>query len=523
MRRSPSFYWILSIVFLASLVPMAVLLVGSYYRAIRRSQTWLEAEIDRSIRRTNSLLETADTLLSRIAADTDGGSNPETFKFIRRYVYDDPRFREVGIIDQRGFLVLSSLGPVNPPIEIPAKYRADPKQTSMQILGPFKTALMKEKSLILSLPTQGQGEVNLLVDPAVLTYFLDDIELGPKGFIAFVKPDGRLIGGAGSLPIEAPTLKPIRAASTLRVGRSTRHPDVKIVGEIPLAWVLRYWQRDLIMGVPFALLCGGVLISLFIWSARRIYGIENDIRVGLKNHEFVVYYQPIIDLHTQQCIGSEALVRWQHPNLGFIPPDSFIPIAEQTGLIRELSEWVIQQVIQDQADLQGESCQYVSINLSPTLLDSQDLLDHVTRILAKTAFPAQRILFEVTETKLVEAAHSKHLGGFRHLGIRLALDDFGTGYSSLGYLDKFEFDCLKIDRCFVQRIQSPEIGHPIVDSLIGLGQSLGLELVAEGVETEEQCSYLQEAGVRYVQGWLFAKAMPLSDFKQFLQQHPSPP
>lgn len=506
---------------------MAVVLVGSYYRSIRRSQEWLESEMDRSIRRTNSLLETADTLLNRIAADTNGQSSLEAFKLIRRYVYDDPRFREVGIIDEQGFLVLSSLGAVDPPIPIPAKHRADPRRPSMQILGPVKTALMKEKSLILSLPTREQGEVNLLVDPGVLTYFLDDIELGPEGFIAFVKPDGQLIGGAGALPIAAPTLKPIQTASsdssTLRVVRSTQHHDLKIVGEIPLRWALRYWQRDLIMTVPLALMCGGLLLSLFIWSARRIYGIENDIRVGLKNHEFVVYYQPIIDLQTQECIGSEALLRWQHPNLGLVPPDTFIPIAEQTGVIRDLSEWVIQQVIQDQASLQDETYQYVSINLSPTLLESQHLLDHVTQMLAKTSFPAQRILFEVTETKLVEATYAQHLGGFRHLGVRLALDDFGTGYSSLGYLDKFEFDCLKIDRCFTQRIQSPEIGHPIVDTLIGLGQSLGLELVAEGVETEEQCSYLQAAGVRYVQGWLFAKAMPLRDFKQFLQQQRSRP
>jgi sensor c-di-GMP phosphodiesterase-like protein len=205
-----------------------------------------------------------------------------------------------------------------------------------------------------------------------------------------------------------------------------------------------------------------------------------------------------------------------------IAPDVFIPIAEQTGLIRDLSEWVVQQVIQDQADLLNDTYRYVSVNLSPTLLSSNDLLERITQTLAANSFPAQQILFEVTENNLIESAQAIYLGSFRDLGSRVALDDFGTGYSSLDSLNKFEFDSIKIDRCFIQHIQSAEVRNPIVDTLIDLGQNLGLELVAEGVETDAQRDYLQRVGVRYAQGWLFAKALPLADFRQFLQQQRSP-
>ncbi|MBI4784670.1 MAG: EAL domain-containing protein [Oscillatoriophycideae cyanobacterium NC_groundwater_1537_Pr4_S-0.65um_50_18] len=525
MRRLPSFYWLLLVVLLASFVPVVVLLAVSYYQAIQSSQEQLAAEIDQSVRRTNDLLTTADTLLTRIAADTGGQSSPEAFNLIRRYAYNDPRFREVGIIDERGFLVLSSLGVVNPPILVPAALRANPSRRVTQVLGPVKTVLMKENSLILSLPTHGEGEVNLLVDPAVLTHFLDDSELGPNGFIAFVGQDSHLMGGVGLLPDERLDITSAQTSidrSKIQVVRSTRKHDITIVGQIPLRWVLRYWWHDLTIGILFSLLCSGFLMALLIRSARRTYGIGHDIRIGLTHHEFVVYYQPIIDLKTQRCVGAEALVRWQHPNLGLIAPDAFIPITEQTGLIQELSEWVIQQVIQDQAELQEDAVRYISINLSPTLLGSEDLLDYVTQTLAIHSLPAQRILFEVTETRLVEPVYANRLSSFRQLGIRLALDDFGTGYSSLRYLDKFEFDYLKIDRCFIQRIQTAE-GSPIMDTLIELGHTLGLEVIAEGVETVEQCDYLQQAGVRYVQGWLFAKAMPLADFSQFLQQQQSLP
>jgi sensor c-di-GMP phosphodiesterase-like protein len=534
MRRLPSLS-ILLIVFLGSLLPVVGLLAIAYFQAIYHTQGWLSQEVRQSVRRTDRLLETADDQLNQIAADTKGKPSPEALNLVRRTVYNDPRFREVEIVDERGFLVLTSLGEVNPPIPIPQAQRANPKIRSLQMIGLIRTALMQEKSLVLSLPTQGKGEVNLLVDPVVLTYFLADTELGPDGYIAFFDPNGRLITGVGALPDNRSTgknqfalgssINPVKALSLdpgqIRVQQSTRNGDLILAGAVPTAWALRYWWQDFILGVPLALLCGIGLTLLFVRFARRSYGIEQDIRVGLENHEFAVYYQPIIDLQTQRCVGSEALLRWQHPELGLILPGVFIPIIEKTGLIQDLSEWVIQKVILDQANLLQSADLYVSINLSPSLLLSKKFLENVRQTLLINALPADRILFEITENRLLETMHLDNMTSFRSAGLRLALDDFGSGYSSLDYLDRFEFDYLKIDRCFVQRIQSQEVCSPIVETLIELGRNLELELVAEGVETEVQRYYLQTRGVQYAQGWLFAKALPLEEFKQFLQNQPS--
>jgi sensor c-di-GMP phosphodiesterase-like protein len=532
MRRSPSPSILLS-VFFGSLLPVVALLTASYYQAIWRTQDWLNHEIRQSIQRTNDLLITADDLLNRIAADTGGKVTPDTLNIIRRTVYNDPRFREVGIINSQGDLVMTSLGEVKPPIPIPPEDRAKPSDKSLQVLGVIRTAVMREKSLILSLPTGGEGEVNLLVDPVVLTYFLDDSELGPDGFIAFYQPDGRFVAGVGSAQGRIHLARENQPRTLLNVAQffpadptkihaqqSTLNGELLLAGEIPYHWALRYWWQNLVLGAPIALISSALLTWVFFRSARRTYGIEQDIRIGLDNNEFEVYYQPIIDLQTRQCVGSEALLRWHHPDLGLILPEVFIPIAEKTGLIRDLSEWVVQRVLRDQVNLPLGNDFYISVNLSPSLLGSQQFLDYVTRLLLTKRLSTHRILFEITENRLIETHHLENMSGFRNLGMRLALDDFGSGYSNLDYLDKFEFDYLKIDRRFVQRIQSNNGQNPIVDTLIELGQNLGLEIVAEGVETEVQSHYLQTYGVRYAQGWLFAKALPLEEFRQFLQHQP---
>jgi sensor c-di-GMP phosphodiesterase-like protein len=501
-----------------TLVPAVVLLTISYFQAIHRTQDWLRDNIDTATRRTDRLLEAAETILTRIGEDTEGRVSPETFNLIRRYVYTDPRFREAGIIDEKGFLVLTSLGPVNPPIPVLPQHRLDPKRKSLQIIGPVKTAVMKERSMILSLPIPKQGEANLMVDPVVFTYFLEDSELGDSGFIVFVGPEGQVLTGVGALPSDPQQWLTKTDGSSIQVRRSTKNGEITIIGSVPTQWALRYWTQDLITGGLLAFFCSGLAIVLFLRFARRAYGIEHDLRLGLENHEFEVHYQPIVDLETERCVGSEALVRWQHPDLGLIYPGVFIPIAEKTGLIKPLSEWIIRQVIQDQADLLTQSPNlYVSINLPPALLMSEEFLDRVIQLLTASGFPTRQMMFEVTENDSIDRLHATNMARLRRLGVWFALDDFGTGYSNLNYLNEFQFEYLKIDRCFIQRIQPGETNSPICDTVIELGQKLELQMVAEGVETQEQCQYLRQAGVRYVQGWLFAKAMPLHKFKQFLQ------
>lgn len=517
-RHPRPFYWSILGVLAVTLAPAVLLLIISYFQAIHRTQDWLQHNIETATRRTDSLLDAAEKILTRIGEDTQGRVSPETFNIIRRYIYNDPRFREAGIIDDKGFLVLTSLGPVNPPVLVLPEHRIDSKRQSIQIIGPVKTAVMKERSIILSLPIPQRGEVNLMVDPVVLSYFLENSELGNNGFIAFVGREGQVLTGVGALPIDLQQRLTNADGSILQVKRSTKNGEVTIIGSVPTQWALRYWRQDLLAGGALALLGSGVAIFLFLRFARRAYGIDRDLRMGLENREFEVHYQPIVDLETGGCVGSEALVRWQHPDLGLISPGVFIPIAEKTGLIKPLSEWIIRQVIQDQSELLTEFPDlYVSVNLPPSLLMSEEFLDDVINVLTASGFPTRQMMFEVTENDSIDRLHATNMAKLRKLGAWFALDDFGTGYSNLNYLNEFQFEYLKIDRCFIQRIQPGETNSPICDTVIELGQKLELQMVAEGVETQEQCQYLRQAGVRYVQGWLFAKAMPLQKLKQFIQ------
>ncbi len=228
----------------------------------------------------------------------------------------------------------------------------------------------------------------------------------------------------------------------------------------------------------------------------------------------------MIELRTGRCIGSEALIRWQHPDHGLILPDAFIPIAEETGVIEKITEWVIQRAIQDQADFLQQFPQLsLAINLSATELSSQNLLKTISQALSQPNVPQSQIIFEITEQNFIIekdgiAAHT--IAEIRSLSSQIALDDFGTGYSNLDYLRRFQFDYLKIDRSFTRSIGSESVIVSIVETIIELGRKLDVQIIAEGVETEQQLQYLLEKEVDLAQGWLFSKPLEITDFKQFV-------
>jgi diguanylate cyclase (GGDEF)-like protein len=232
--------------------------------------------------------------------------------------------------------------------------------------------------------------------------------------------------------------------------------------------------------------------------------VENDLRATIEKGELGVAYQPIVNNSGETVVGVEALCRWTHPERGEIPPSEFIPIAEHSGLIISLGEWVLRQ-----ACLDGKSWPdiTVSVNVSPLQFRRADFVDVVERILHETGFDATRLELEVTESTLLGNVDTAELAMFRlkALGVRLALDDFGTGYSSLLYLRRFPFDKLKIDRSFVHSIERAADAAAIVHAVVSLGRGLGMKVTAEGVETAEQQLFLRAAGVHMMQGYRFGR------------------
>ena len=246
-------------------------------------------------------------------------------------------------------------------------------------------------------------------------------------------------------------------------------------------------------------------------SHRKL--LQNDLREAIANDALCIHYQPVVNASGEIMVGVEALARWFHPEHGEIPPDQFIPIAEHSGLIIELGEWVLRRACSDGLAWPGIT---VAVNVSPLQFRRAEFVDTLERTLAETGFDPARLELEVTESTLfgnVEVAEAAMLR-LKALGVKLALDDFGTGYSSLQYLRRFPFDRLKIDSSFVRSIEKAADAAAIVHAVVSLGRGLGMKVTAEGVETAEQHLFLRAAGVHAMQGYRFGRPVVAGEISQ---------
>ncbi|WP_416770396.1 putative bifunctional diguanylate cyclase/phosphodiesterase [Pseudomonas sp. RHF3.3-3] len=265
----------------------------------------------------------------------------------------------------------------------------------------------------------------------------------------------------------------------------------------------------------------GFFIEDMNLRARRQQSIESGIRLALERDEFVLHYQPKLDLRRGQVVGAEALIRWLHPERGWIFPGDFIPVAEDSGLIVPLSRWVVGQACRQAKawQEQGLGRLVMSVNVSPIDFRQRDYLDGIRQVLEETGLDPRCLELEITESILMQNidATLEVLHALKALGIRLAIDDFGTGYSSLSYLRRFPVDVLKIDQSFVRNLAGDRNDAALVSAIISLGKSLNLNTIAEGVETREQLDFLKAHACEEVQGYYFSKAVEANAFASLLQ------
>ncbi|MGA7830950.1 MAG: EAL domain-containing protein [Terracidiphilus sp.] len=258
-------------------------------------------------------------------------------------------------------------------------------------------------------------------------------------------------------------------------------------------------------------------------SSKGSWPTKSDLRQALDKNQFVLYYQPEVDLATRSIVGLEALIRWIHPERGLIPPMDFIPLAEESGLILPIGDWVLSQACNQIQRWCEEDINHVSlrvgVNLSARQFSRAGLADHVEALLVQAGISSRQLGLEMTESSLIPNVRIalEVLGSLRRLGVSLLMDDFGTGYSSLNNLHAFPFDVLKIDRSFVSRMTDGDQPLQIVRTIIELARVMGMDVVAEGIETSQQYRLLRDMKCRFGQGYLFARPLSAEGITELLR------
>ncbi|MCR4436811.1 MAG: EAL domain-containing protein [Clostridiales bacterium] len=253
---------------------------------------------------------------------------------------------------------------------------------------------------------------------------------------------------------------------------------------------------------------------------RLCSNMKRDLRNAIENEEFFLCYQPLIDIRIKKVVCMEALIRWKHPRKGIISPMEFIPIAEETGLILPIGQWVLKTAcsqLKEWHDM-GYNNFGLSVNVSVIQLQQPDFAETVSRIIAENRLLPEYLELEITESAFMESARTvaRNLNSLRKRGIKVSIDDFGTGYNSLKYIQKLAVNSLKIDKTFVYNIKD-DINKVIIDAIISLAHKINAEITAEGVETKEQYEYLKKKGCNKIQGYYFSKPLLPEEAAEFLK------
>ncbi|MCH9297684.1 EAL domain-containing protein [Pantoea allii] len=296
---------------------------------------------------------------------------------------------------------------------------------------------------------------------------------------------------------------------------SLRYPyTVTLYGPSPSRLALASLPSQLPLALMLSLLIGYVV---WLATANRM-SLSWQISYGITANEFMVYCQPLINARNGKCDGIELLLRWHNPRQGWIPPDVFIPLVERQNLIEPLTRFVLNRVVDALPDLPHSPHFHIAVNVAASHFRERAILEDLQNIWWP-ANPVPQLVVELTERDALPVVDQTVIAQLHDIGVRLAIDDFGTGHSSLSYLKDLQPDVLKLDKIFTASIGTDAINATVTDMVISLAQRLNISLVAEGVETQEQADYLRDRGVDHLQGYYFARPMPLEDFPAWLRHH----
>jgi len=518
--------------FVAGIAPVGFAIWTAYNTTIAQAEANLRSIAQSIAADTSNLLTDIDQGLVALSG-LSYACTADDIQTMNIMAYDIPEISDIGLINPRRKLVCTSWGRVDPPVtpDLP------PPEPGFRLIGPVEIRLMNRYGLVAIRQREDGSEVGALIHPSILIGHLG-VDLGEHGFAVLLRrEDTHLYAWKGNVPemqmVESEAESSdgstqLRASfkdgieRTLVAAELDGYPGIYSVAAASDTWILHNWVHTTLKLGAVGAGTSILLVFLVIMSLRRRLSLQGELERSLQKDEFEINYQPVIDLASNRCVGAEALITWVQPGGVRVRPDLFIPLAEDTGLIEPMTEWLMKQVRQELEGLLGSdrTCQ-IAINLSPCHFDSDEILKASSRIFGSSAIMPEQIIYEITERGLVAEDSGVARNVMTALRMRhshIALDDFGTGYSSLSYIGSFPLDYLKIDKSFVDAIGTDALKAGLVDSIIDMAQRLKLRIIAEGVESAGQAAYLRDRGVDLAQGWYYSRALPADDFVEYVRK-----
>ncbi|MCL1500246.1 EAL domain-containing protein [Xanthomonas nasturtii] len=495
------------LVLLCATLPIGLSYYLAWRLALSREESRLSQLAALSIRRTETAFDEAHGALLSMAASQAPPCSPAHLAQMRALVLTSHYIVELGHF-QQGRLRCTSWGQL--PDSVPQTAADFVVKRGIAVT----TRLLPLANPQHPLMALQLDDYNVLINPNTLA----DINIPPGLQLAIGTPDGQLLSSTGTaaeqLLVEAPAdSAPDPERAQVLSGRDRRGDWAAVVTE-PVAYLRGPLAAARLQVVPAGVAVALLLVGVVLWISRRRLSPLARLEIAVQRGEFIVHYQPIIALDSGACVGAEALVRWQQPDGVLVPPDAFIPLAEESGLILPITDLVVAEVIRELGlTLAADPDLHVAINVSAEDIKSGRVQSVLAQALRGTGVDSGQLWVEATERSLmdIDAARTTitHLRGAGHT---VSIDDFGTGYSSLQYLQGLPLDALKIDKSFVDTIGTHSATSAVTAHIIEMAKTLRLRTIAEGVERQEQLDYLRAHGVDLAQGWLFSRALPATGF-----------
>ena len=505
---------------LATLFPVGIGVFMAQLEATRRESEQLSVFADAAVTRSEVVMTQALNALQDMESLREEPCSPAHLVEMRRITYSYRHLQDAGIYRAGKRLCSALLGPVQADqLKLPPPDWRTPDGLDFWFDQPNPFAAPR-RSLLL-----GRNGNYVGLDPQI---FVDVVDRASRQLAVVNTDAGRIFAATPGANLQRlqrayadhaygsgnDTAQDGDSAIVLRRSRTM---PLAVVVVAPRAALLANWKALLVGGLIVGL-AAGIPLGILVWRrATRRFSLEGELRGAVRRHEMAVHYQPIVSLEDDHCVGVEALVRWRrHGRL--VRPNLFIPMAENAGLIQQITDQVLDIVLAELGTLlRRHPSFYVSINVGVEDLKSRRFLSVLTARLRGTGISPQQIRIEATERGFLEPDVAREtIQAFRDAGHPVYIDDFGTGYSSLSYLQSFKVDALKIDKSFVDTIGHEAASSTVAPHIIAMARSLGLQIVAEGIEDRSQADFLREQGVDYGQGWLFGRPVPAVELAQLL-------